>query len=316
MRRLAFSCALAATSAFAAAGCSSDNQTRSIPAYLATDDCSLHTDSESCAADTAKGCQWFGLGLACPAGVDCPGGICQAPDPCAAHGDVDACVADTDNSCAWAGIEALCPNGSDCASGFCYRQSDDGCACACPVYCEPGADCAPCECDCPSGGGSGGGGSTGGGTCTCVCPECGPGESCPPCDCSCAPDDSCTGGDTCQCDCPACAPGETCPPCECGCGGTPSTDDPCLAHVDSAACDADTDGNCTWIAIGAPCEQGEPCPGGVCQNLDLVGGGGSGGGGGTGCVCACPACPDGVECPPCACDCTGESGCIVPQTAL
>jgi hypothetical protein len=308
MRRLIHVCALVAAGVLTTAGCTGDKPVGRVPAYLSTDDCSLHTEAVSCTADTANGCQWFGLGQPCPEGVDCPAGVCQAPDPCAAHGDLDSCSADTANSCTWAGIESLCPSGSACASGFCYRQGGDGCACACPLYCPPGADCPPCACDCP-----GGGGSAGGGTCTCACPECAPGQICPPCDCSCAPGDGCTGGDTCLCECPACPAGESCPPCKCACDGTPSTSDPCLEHTDSMSCSADGADGCTWIAMGIPCMDGQPCPGGVCQNLGLVGGGGTGGG--TGCVCDCPACPDGMDCPPCGCDCTGTSGCIMPDPA-
>jgi hypothetical protein len=65
--------------------------------------------------------------------------------------------------------------------------------------------------------------------------------------------------------------------------------DPCAEHPGKDACIADA--SCTWIAIGAPCVVGEPCPSGICQSI------------GGGCRCACPSCEVGQPCPPCVCDC-------------
>lgn len=252
--------------AFALAACTS-NKSSHVAAYLTSDSCHGHVDAATCSTD--PGCEWLGLGIACPAGdTSCPSGACVAIDPCASH-DEQACVSDTANGCAWADVGELCPAGTDCpiGGGFCYRVDPGGpgggCACACPLYCPAGADCPPCTCDCGCGdvvsGGTivSGGGSTG------------------------------TGSGT-----PGGAPGPT-----------TTTQDPCSALTDSATCSADATDKCTWYAIGAPCMQGGVCPGGVCQG-EMV----PPDDGGVGCACACPACAPGETCPPCACDCSGTCG--------
>lgn len=51
-------------------------------------------------------------------------------------------------------------------------------------------------------------------------------------------------------------------------GGTASCSSgtsPCSTLTDSASCMADTGDRCRWYATGVPCQQGQPCPGGVCQ---------------------------------------------------
>lgn len=72
----------------------------------------------------------------------------------------------------------------------------------------------------------------------------------------------------------------------------------CGLHLDEASCVADTEGQCSWIAILAPCEirsdGSTVCPpAGACYGPDDGGGGGGGDGGTTttGCVC-----PDGAIC--------------------
>ncbi len=318
------------------AGCSdAGGGAPEVVAYLASDACHTHTDATACGLDTANGCAWVAL-EACPEGSTCPEGACVAPDPCAAHGDPTACEADTANGCAWAAIDLLCPAGESCDGGFCHAASD-ACVCACPLYCPAGTDCPECACDCT--GGTGGGTiDGGGGTCTCACPDCAPGETCPPCDCTCS-DLGCVDEGTCTCACPVCAPDETCPPCECGCDGTvaatqtsggattcecpactggvcPACDcgggtvtDPCLVYTEELACTADTANGCSWIALGVPCQVGETCASGVCQNLAF------GGGGTDGCACVCPACEPGADCPPCECDCGSGGGTCTPPSS-
>jgi hypothetical protein len=305
-----------------AASCGTSGGTARLPAYLVSEECNGLEE----AACTAAGCEWLALGAVCPEGVDCPAGVCVAPDPCRVHGDPESCLADAENGCAWAGIEALSVTGAPDGEGVCYQAGDD-CVCACPVYCPEGEECPPCDCDCGSSSG-------GGGTCTCACPDCPEGEVCPPCECDCT-EEGCVEEGTCTCACPACPEGEECPPCECDCDpttgggeepvGEPSScvcpdcpegeecppcecpeADPCLAHADEAACLADTDNQCTWLALGMPCVEGETCAAGVCQAADS---------GGDGCVCVCPDCQPDQTCPPCACDCGGGGDDCVPGTS-
>jgi hypothetical protein len=307
--------ALLALAAAALLGCSapSTGSSKKLIAYDPTDSCSQYTTADTCAA---AGCNWYGIGAACPEGVDCPDGVCQSPDPCIAHTDRDSCAADTGNACAWTASDTLCP-GSDpgCDGGYCHRADGggDGCACVCPAYCLPGGDCPPCACDCPPDGG----GSGGGGTCTCDCPACPPGETCPPCDCTCDPGGGDTCGGTCTCVCPECPAGETCPPCDCGCtdgGGAvgtgtvdpgdpsnpPTQVDPCGAFTDEATCLADPTNGCAWANLGVPCQEGQPCVSGVCYTPSTEP-----------CDCVCP--PDGMGVP-CSCDCSGGggTGCTAP----
>ncbi|MGB5695184.1 MAG: hypothetical protein WBM46_06000, partial [Polyangiales bacterium] len=44
-----------------------------VASYVVTSPCAAHTDSASCAADTAQDCAWLGLGVSCPDGTTCPG---------------------------------------------------------------------------------------------------------------------------------------------------------------------------------------------------------------------------------------------------
>jgi len=283
----------------AIAACGGEGSSARVPGYLATDPCSANADESSCVAEA--GCEWSGA--------------CYTPDPCRDNRDLASCA---DAGCAWADVE-LCPApGDNCAGGFCYTPGDDSCACVCPESCPPGEDCPACECDCSGGSG---------GTCTCECPPCPPGETCEPCGCDCA-GTGCTDPGTCTCVCPECPRGEPCPPCDCTCddggGTTPPTetcecppclpgetcepctctgDDPCLEHADETACLADTANECTWIAFGIPCTEGEPCVSGVCQ--------GPSSGGDAGCACVCPDCPPGETCPPCECSGTG-TGTVPP----
>ena len=115
--------------------------------------------------------------------------------------------------------------------------------------------------------------------------------------------------------------------------------DACTAHDDADACLADAD-RCIWYDLGAPCQEGEPCVSGVCQDIDpcraytdpesctaatdercawadteLCPADDCGDGGfcyqvpEDDCTCVCPlACPEGEECPPCECDCSGGGG--------
>jgi hypothetical protein len=65
--------------------------------------------------------------------------------------------------------------------------------------------------------------------------------------------------------------------------------DGCKIYADQATCAAHA--GCSWFAIGAPCQVGQPCQSGVCASTS---GGGSGSGSGSGSA-AC-ACPDGGAC--------------------
>lgn len=234
--------------ALALAACGDDGEGGSrLPAYLASDPCSVHGDAESCAADTTNGCSWAAADMDCPAGVTCPTGICSQPDPCREHSDDESCAADTANGCAWAEMEAYCPMLGCGEGGFCYGSSGgDDCVCACPAYCPEGEDCPPCACDCDTDGSGG----DGGGTCTCACPECAPGEACPPCACDCTDDGSgsgCVGDGTCTCVCPECPPGTDCPPCACDCEGS-----------DGGGSTGGDGGTCTCAC--PDCPPGTECP--------------------------------------------------------
>lgn len=189
---------LALTAAAAAVACSSDRGgSRSLPAYNTADDCAAHTDDDAC---TAAGCNWYALGMPCPAGVECPGGVCQSPDPCGDSTDERSCVA---AGCQWTDLTnvELCVPGPDgnCLDGLCHPPEE--CGCICPLYCPQGDDCA---CSCPPGGGSG---------CACECPPCQPGQECAPCECACPED-----------------PTPTDPP---------EQEDPCTSHADEETCLAD-----------------------------------------------------------------------------
>jgi hypothetical protein len=72
----------------------------------------------------------------------------------------------------------------------------------------------------------------------------------------------------------------------------------CPSYNDEMACTADTDNACVWYALGIPCQIGEPCRSGVCQQRTD-----SNGSDGGGCACACPDCSPGASCPPCDCTC-------------
>ena len=258
--------------AFVTATACTETKSSHVAAYLTSDTCHAHADAAGCSTD--PGCQWLGLGLACPAdSPSCPSGVCVAIDPCGAHADQATCAGDTADGCAWADVGALCPAGAACPveGGFCYRVDPGGpgggCACACPLVCPDGADCPPCACDCGCGDVvSGGTVVSGGGT--------GTGSS---------GSTGTSGG------------GAPTP------GTTTTTQDPCSALTDPSSCSADTADRCTWYAIGAPCPAGGTCPGGGCQGEVTPPDGG-----GAGCACACPACAPGEACPPCACDCTGS----------
>jgi hypothetical protein len=103
-------------------------------AYAASDACHHHTDTASCAADSA--CAWSAIET-CPADAHCPGGVCGEADPCAAHADRAGCGAA--GGCAWAEVGtalAACSGGRDCGGGACYTPGSggDACLCACPAY--------------------------------------------------------------------------------------------------------------------------------------------------------------------------------------
>ena len=116
--------------------------------------------------------------------------------------------------------------------------------------------------------------------------------------------------------------------------------DPCSGQ-NQASCT----GSCEWIAVGMPCEAGEPCISGVCATPDpcrahgdeaSCAGAGCAWAGIAGlcpsgtdcdnggfcytptddnCACACPAfCPPGEICPPCACDRTRCPDCCSALT--
>ena len=75
--------------------------------------------------------------------------------------------------------------------------------------------------------------------------------------------------------------------------------DPCASHDAQDACVGDEANGCAWADIGELCPAGADCPvgGGFCYHVDPNDPGG-------GCACACPLyCPQGADCPPCACDC-------------
>ena len=114
--------------------------------------------------------------------------------------------------------------------------------------------------------------------------------------------------------------------------------DACAGLDTEEACLADA--TCTWYALGIPCQEGETCVSGVCQDIDpcrahtdpdacaadadnrcawaateLCPADDCGDGGfcyqvpEDDCTCVCPLeCPEGGECPPCECDCSGSGG--------
>lgn len=114
--------------------------------------------------------------------------------------------------------------------------------------------------------------------------------------------------------------------------------DACAALDNEEECLADK--TCTWIGLGIPCNAGETCISGVCQDIDpchaykdaetcaadtdnrcawaateLCPANDCGDGGfcyqvpEDDCTCVCPLeCPEGGECPPCECDCSGGGG--------
>lgn len=92
-----------------------------------------------------------------------------------------------------------------------------------------------------------------------------------------------------------CAPGADCPT------GVCATLDPCSAHSDQVSCLADLSSGCSWAVADRLCPAGAICPeegaGGFCYGpVDD-------------CICACPLyCPEGADCPPCACDCSNTGG--------
>lgn len=282
--------------------------------------CEQHGDETSCTADTANDCAWAGLAadLAyCPNGsTSCStssGGYCYAKS------------AQTGGGCACA-CPLYCPQGSDCPPCECDcppppPPADGGtgigpgggmCTCACPT-CAPGETCPPCSCNCSTP--DAGGGDTCGQTCACSCPVCPAGQTCPPCSCSCQDggvttlDGGAAPGPV-VCNCPTCTPGQPCPACDCSPDAGQTTTDPCSAHTDSQSCTGDTANECHWFALGIPCQIGQPCISGVCQQvLNQPADAGTSGGSVGGCVCGCPACAPGETCPPCGCDCTGGTGC-------
>jgi hypothetical protein len=114
--------------------------------------------------------------------------------------------------------------------------------------------------------------------------------------------------------------------------------DACAVHQAEDACVADGE-RCLWYAFGAPCQEGEPCVTGVCQDIDPCRAHGDAqscgaatddrcawaeselcpaddcGDGGfcyqvpeDDCTCVCPLECDGADCPPCECDCSGGGG--------
>ena len=115
--------------------------------------------------------------------------------------------------------------------------------------------------------------------------------------------------------------------------------DACAAHQDEEGCLADGE-SCVWYALGIPCQEGETCVSGVCQDIDpcrahtdadscaadaddrcawaateLCPADDCGDGGfcyqvpEDDCTCVCPLeCPAGGDCPPCECDCSGTGG--------
>jgi len=90
----------------------------------------------------------------------------------------------------------------------------------------------------------------------------------------------------------------------------------CGLHLDEETCAADTDGQCSWIAILAPCQvlpDGTTVcpPAGSCVGPD-DGSGGGGGGGGVGGEAGC-ICPDDGVCVERADD--GSITCEVPAPA-
>jgi hypothetical protein len=92
----------------------------------------------------------------------------------------------------------------------------------------------------------------------------------------------------------ACAEGAAC------ISGVCQAIDSCRAHGDEASCTADA--SCDWVAnMNRLCPPGSACPvdGGFCTRHPK-----------DGCACACPlVCPDGADCPPCACDCQPPPTC-------
>ena len=150
-----------------AAGCQTKQDKVLLPASVVNDACGAHTGAAECQTDATTGCAWMEVGSACPAGAECPTGICVTPDPCGGNQSPAECGAD--DRCAWSaladavGTTKLCPLGQNCRDGgFCHGRdaSGGGCSCVQPVACPANADCPAVQCDCagtaPPGGTGGG----------------------------------------------------------------------------------------------------------------------------------------------------------------
>jgi hypothetical protein len=251
------------------------------------DPCRVHTDVDSCAADTDNRCAWADVEL-CP-GEDCgDGGFCyQMTDdqPCTCVCPLEPCM-----------------EGEDCPPCECDCPDDGGgstCTCSGTVCPDNDPDCVPteeCTCD---------GGGSGCGTCTCsgtVCPDGDPNCVPEPVECDCE-----DAGTTCAC--PECPPGETCPPCDCAVASgarVPTYEgDPCQVYTDEETCS--TDPTCAWLQNPCPlcpdCAPGVDCDPCTCDetfSCRYVGD--------SDCTCVCPDCAPGETCPPCDCTC-GGGGC-------
>ena len=253
------------------------------------DPCRVHTDADSCAADSDNRCAWADVEL-------CPGNDC---------GDGGFCYQMTDDQpCTCVCPLTPCMEGEDCPPCECDCPDDGGgstCTCTGTVCPEGDPDCVPtedCTCD---------GGGSGCGTCTCS------GTVCPDDDPNCVPEPvecDCENADT-TCACPECPPGETCPPCDCAVASTgarvPTYEgDPCLVYTDEETCA--TDPTCAWLANPCPlcpdCPPGTECDPCTCDetfSCRYVGD--------SDCTCVCPDCAPGETCPPCDCTCGGGGGC-------
>lgn len=283
------------------------------------------TDGDACACVSP---------VSCPPGAACPQMECDCAGGSSGGSSGGSCTC----ACPDCAPGQACP---PCACSCDAGSKDDGCvfggtcACAC-APCAPGTACPPCDCGCMPGGEVAGSAPTtgsattsGDGTRNCTCPACAPGAACEPCSCDAgpAPVDPCNAhGDPTSCDadtanscnwfamgacaCPDCAPDSPCPPCECSKTGAcvHQEKDPCGAHVDPTACQADA--ACVWYGLGVACPVGETCRDGVCSTKPPPSDPGE-------CACACPAvaCDRDSNCLPCACSCGGGGStdtCVPP----
>ena len=103
--------------------CAAD-KTSSTGAEVTGDDCAVHNDQASCAADT--GCQWEDLGRPCQDGQPCVSGVCSSP-PGSGGGGSGSGSSSGHAACA-------CPNGGVCFEqiGGTAQQGDPEIQCATP----------------------------------------------------------------------------------------------------------------------------------------------------------------------------------------